>query len=97
MVYYPKLKPKIEQISKKIANLRKSKDISQKNEIITEVKLYSKYVDDLYDIYDELILKIPALEDYSSKMEMEDERKKRWDILKIIFSALFGALGSREK
>lgn len=91
--YYRDIRPRIEELSKSVANLRAEKDIGQGGRsIIEQIDDYGAKVNELSDIYGKLHTRIPGLEEHKKKLSREQSRERSWQVLKLIISALLGAV-----
>jgi hypothetical protein len=83
--YYPKLRPRIDQICREIAVIRGAKDIAKGKDLLAEVGKYRAAIDELLGIYERIENSIPALVDWKHK-------NRRSAVVGWIVSALVGSL-----
>ena len=86
--YYQEWRPAIEKVSIEIARIRDSKDIADKGKILSEVQEYRDKIDELLEIHEQLLISIPALQEYSKKERKAAIKDKIWKVLIPIMVAL---------
>jgi uncharacterized coiled-coil DUF342 family protein len=89
--YYKKWRPVIKKVSKDIARIRESKDVADQGKILKEVREYRDKINELLEIYDQLLACILALQEYSEKERKSDIKDKIWRILIPLVTGLAGA------
>lgn len=83
--YYPKFRPRVDQICRNIANIRGDKDIAKGEEVLAEVGEYRAAIDELLYIDDRIQCCVPALTDWRRK-------NRRASFMKWLLPALGGML-----
>jgi hypothetical protein len=83
--YYPEIRPKLDDLPNRIAEVRTRKDI--KGDILGEVREYNAILLDLKGFRASLSAKIPSLEE----VKRGEERKKIWEVILLVAAALIGA------
>ncbi len=87
--YYTSHKAQFAEISIRISDCRRDKDVSNDDSILSEVTDYSEMLDKIINFYRALLDRLPALEEIYEK---ENKKSKRKTIVTII-SLLLGLAG----
>lgn len=76
--YYPKQRPRIDAIAREITERRQQKDGADVEHTAKEIELYKDLLDELEQIFREVVQAASSLEDYRQKeKEGQEEAKKR--------------------
>jgi len=72
--YYSTYRPRIDRITKEIANLRESKDIGKTDELLPSVERYNAELHKLLDIHSCIINAVPTLMELEKKQASKDKK-----------------------
>lgn len=83
--YFNTIHPKLIEAEKGIANIRNNKDIIRPSQILQEVEQYGEILNELSDIYETVVARVPAMIDYQRR---ETKRSKAGTIKGIVIGLL---------
>ena len=103
--YYSRIRPEVDALSIRIAELRNGKDVVLTSQVMAEVSRYGQVLDRLRAAALDIESRIPALEDYEGRLAKEREseaaqqgrgtaRSGLWALLAAMGGALAGALAT---
>jgi hypothetical protein len=87
--YYSDKRIYLEKINKEIADIRGKKDIGNESNILPSIDIYFSKIEKIDTIYQDILSKIPQLDDLH---KIENKKKKRKFILSIM-GIVFGIIG----
>jgi hypothetical protein len=91
--YYSSIRPRIEAFALGVAKIRGQKDIGQStNNVITLVDEYSAKINELVDLCEKLLPKVPALNDRQKKQHKSKLRGAVWGVALVLIGAVLAAL-----
>jgi hypothetical protein len=91
--YYTEIRPQIEKFCKDIADLRASKDITSKEDIIPHVEQYRIIIESLIGDLTNLSSKVAGLEEYKSRKHIDDRKLGRRELALVVIGAVLFAVG----
>lgn len=91
--YYSDLRPRLEVISRKVAQARADKDVSDKA-ILEGVSKYKEVLSELTGIRDQIMAAVPSLVDLHLDARRKIRRERTWQIVSaLLLAAVLGLCG----
>jgi hypothetical protein len=83
--YYSELRPAIDKTCQDIAKIRGAKDVSKSKDLLVEVNQYRKVIEQLLEIYEQIMNSVPSLVDWN-------KRSLKSKIISYISTAVIGGV-----
>lgn len=88
--YYQTIKPYVEEINQKIANIRSNKDVGSISE--EEIKKYKEIIEKLKEYYNTILHKKPGLIEYEKQIKKENQKENRKQTYILVLAGAIGAI-----